>query len=282
MTRRRSPSAVADTLWIVAGCLCVALGFRLFLNGNHLVTGGVVGLSTLLEHALRIDPAWTQWAINIPLLLLAFKVLGPAGGLRSLLGSLLLPLCVLLLRPLPPLTGNLVLASVFGGALYGLGIGMIFWGSGSVGGFTVVAQILARVTPVKRSAALLAMDAAVLLAGASVFGTERALYGLLASFAMRRTIDGVLSGFGDARVAWIITGRHETVRAMVLKELDRGLTVLPGEGGLSGEARPVLMAVLSQSEVPRLRERVRAIDPDAFLFVTDAAEVLGKGFHNPS
>lgn len=282
MTRRRNPNALTDTFLIVVGCVGIALGFRLFLNGNHLVTGGVVGLSTLLEHALHVDPGWVQWALNIPLLLVAFRALGMAGGLRAVLGSLLLPLCVLLLRPVAPLTQNLLLASVFGGALYGVGIGLIFSGSGSVGGFTVVAQILARVTPLKRSVLLMLMDAAVILSSVPAFGVERALYGLLAAFAMRRAVDAVLSGFTDARAAWIISTRHAEVRQMILQELDRGLTVLPGEGGYTGDDRPVLVTILSQSEMPRLRERVRAIDPDAFLFVTGAAEVLGEGFHNPS
>ncbi|MFM7322521.1 MAG: YitT family protein [Armatimonadota bacterium] len=270
-----------DIAWIVAGCLAMAAGFRLFLNGNHLVTGGVVGLSTLAERATGWEPAWFQWGINIPLLVLSFRVLGPGSGWRGILGSLLLPSMVLLGRGAPTVTANPLLAAVFGGALYGLGVGLVFRGGGSVGGFTIVAQFVARWLPIKRSTALLLLDALVLAAGSGLFGIETALYGLVAGWTMRQTIDAVLSGFADARAAWIVTAQPAAIRELVLREIDRGLTVIPAEGGYTGAPRTVLLTLVAPPELARLRARIREIDPDAFVFFTGAAEVMGKGFPGP-
>jgi len=271
---------LSDLVWIVCGCTCIALGFRLFLNGNRLATGGVVGLSTIVESWTGFGAPWVQWCVNIPLLLVGFRVLGPAGGFRGVLGSLLLPLLVLLMAPLKPVTDDLLLASVFGGALYGTGIGLIFWGGGSVGGFTLLAQMAARFLPLKRGAVMLWLDAVVLVLAALEFGTERALWGALGSWATRQVVDAVLAGFTDARAAWIVTDKDDAVRELVLQELDRGATLVPAEGAYTGNRRRLIVTIVSPGELVRLRERIRVIDPDAFVFFTQAGEVLGKGFHS--
>ena len=285
MNRRRDrlPKAgnvVGDLLWIVAGCVCVALGFRLFLNGNQLATGGVVGLSTIVESWTGIGAAWVQWSVNIPLLLIGFRVLGAGSGFRGVLGSLLLPLLILIFSGIRPVTDDLLLASVFGGALYGTGIGFIFWGGGSVGGFTLLAQMAARFLPLKRGSVMLLLDALVLAGAALEFGTERALWGALGSWATRQVVDAVLAGFTDARAAWIVTDKDDAVREWVLRELDRGATLVPAEGAYTGNRRRLIVTIVSPGELVRLRERIRGIDPDAFVFFTPAGEVLGKGFHS--
>ena len=158
---------------------------------------------------------------------------------------------------------------------------MVFRGGGSVGGFTILAQLAARWFPIKRSTALLMFDSAVLLGGAGLFGIETALYGLVAGWTMRQTIDAVLGGFADARAAWIVTARPDAVRAMVLEDIDRGLTIIPAEGGYTGAKRTLLLTLVAPPELARLRSRLREIDPDAFVFFTSAAEVMGKGFPGP-
>ncbi len=278
--RRRQPTPSADTIRIIVGCFVMALTFRLFLNPNGVVTGGVVGLSTLLERLTGAEAAWLQWGLNLPLLLVGLRFLGGGSGLRGVIGSLLLPLCILLLRPVPALTHNLLLAAIFGGLGYGLGLGLVFSGSGSVGGYSLAAQLLARVTPFGLSANLLALDALTIIGGAFLFGPEKALFGLISAFTMRRMVDAVLGGFNDAKLALIISERHDAIRRAVLDELDRGLTLLPGRGGYTDQDRPVLLVVLGLSEVARLRTLVRTHDPGAFMILTDTAEVLGQGFRS--
>lgn len=263
---------------ISMGCLLMALSFRLFLNGNQIVAGGIVGVSTITEHAFAWDPAVVQWAINIPLLLVGFVALGKAEGSRSVVGSLLLPLFILLTRNIPLVTHNLLLASVFGGLCSGSGLGLVLSGRGSVGGYSLFGRMMSPRLPVSLATIIFVMDALTICGSAWVFGFERAMYGLIAAFVMRRAIDGVLVGFSRAFIALIISNQEIEIRNRVIEEMDRGLTVLPGVGGFTGEARPVLMVVLSQTEVPLLRSIVKACDPDAFVVLTDASEVVGKGF----
>lgn len=270
---------VWDSLSILAGCALMALGFRFFMNANGIVAGGVVGLSTLLERRLGWEPAWVQWGINLPLLLLGFVVLGKAAGMRSALGSVMLPLLMLLTRSVQPLTHTPLLAALFGGVVYGGGLGLVLSGSGSVGGYSLLARLLTKRLPLSVSSVLFGFDALTILGGGLLFGAERAMYGLIAAFVMRRALDTVLLGFSHTKLALVISSAHESIRQAVLETLDRGLTVLPGTGGYTGESRPVLLIALGQAEVPALRALARQHDPDAFIILTDAAEVLGKGFH---
>ncbi len=257
----------------------MALGFRLFMNGNDIVAGGVVGLSTLLERRFGWEPAWVQGGINLPLLVLGFWGLGKAAGVRSALGSLVLPLLMLLTRPVPTLTHNPLLAALFGGVVYGAGLGLVLSGSGSVGGYSLLARLVTKRLPLSVSTAIFTLDALTILGGGLLFGAEKAMYGLIAAFVMRRALDSVLLGFSRTKLALVISVAHDSIRQAVIAELDRGLTILPGTGGYTGDPRPVLLIALGQAEVPQLRTLVRTHDPDAFIVLTDAAEVLGKGFH---
>lgn len=275
---RRRPHAGWDVLTIVVGCFLMALSFRLFLNGNEIVTGGVVGVSTILQRVLHIEPALIQWGINLPLLAFGFVALGKGEGMRSVLGSLVLPLAIMVLRPVQLITDNLMLATVFGGLLYGVGLGLVLSGRGSVGGFSLFARMIAKQGFLSVQAVIFMMDALTILVSAYIFGAEKAMFGLIAAFIMRRAIDGVLVGFTKSFMAMIISKNGEAIRHRVIEEMDRGLTILPGTGGFSGESRPVLMVVLGQAEVPQLRSLVKEEDPDAFVVLTDATEVLGKGF----
>ena len=276
---RGKRSGLWDGLSIVAGCALMALSFRLFMNGNDIVAGGVVGLSTLLERRFGWEAAWVQWGINLPLLMLGFWVLGKAAGARSALGSLVLPLLMLVTRAVPTLTQTPLLAALFGGVVYGAGLGLVLSGSGSVGGYSLFARLLTKRLPLSVSNAIFSLDALTILGGGLLFGAEKAMYGLIAAFVMRRALDAVLLGFSRTKLAFVISTAHDTIRQAVIEELDRGLTILPGTGGYTGDPRPVLLIALGQAEVPRLRALVRTHDPDAFIVLTDAAEVLGKGFH---
>ncbi len=277
--RNREPrSAIWDMVRITLGCGVMALAFRLFTNGNQIVAGGVVGLSTIAQHSFGWDPALTQWAVNIPLLVIGFFALAKGEGSRSVLGSLLLPLFILATKDVPVITHNLLLASIFGGLAGGVGLGLVLSGRGSVGGYSLFGRMVSPRLPVSLATIIFALDALTICASAWVFGFERAMFGLIAAFVMRRAIDGVLVGFSQAFVALIISNQEEEIRNRVIQEMDRGLTILPGKGGFTGEDRPVMMVVLSQTEVPLLRSIVRESDPGAFVVLTPASEVVGKGF----
>ncbi len=263
---------------ITVGCLAVALGFRLFTNPNGIVAGGVVGLSTVLRGAFGWEPALVQALINLPLLVVGWVMLGRAEGLRSLLGSILLPLCIGLTAKVPPLTRDPMIGALFGGASIGLGLGLLFVARGSVGGYTLVGRILHRRLGVPVPTTLLVMDGLTIVLGMWQFGPERALLGLVAAYVMRTAIDRMLVGFNRSFVAFVISPEHEKLRHRLLHDLDRGMTVLSATGGYTGGDQSVLMVVLSGGEVPRLRAIVAETAPDAFVVISNATEVLGRGF----
>ncbi|MGG4444611.1 YitT family protein [Brevibacillus fortis] len=263
---------------LVLGSLVLATSFNLFLNPNQIASGGVSGLSTILHNLFGFSPAVVQWAMNIPLFLLGFKLLDRQYSMKAAVGSIILPLCVMLTSHLQPFTTNLLLASIYGGIGVGLGIGIVFRGRGSTGGFSIASQILHKYSGISLGACVAVFDGLVILFAGIVFDPEKALYALIALFVTSKTIDIVQMGWNTSKVAYIISNETETLRETILYDLDRGVTLLDGAGGYTGDARKVLMAVVSQSEVSKLKIMVRSVDPDAFIILCPAQEVLGEGF----
>ncbi|GEC93741.1 MULTISPECIES: YitT family protein [Brevibacillus] len=269
---------VLEYSMLVLGSLVLATSFNLFLNPNQIASGGVSGLSTILHNLFGFSPAVVQWALNIPLFLLGFKLLDRQYSMKAAVGSIVLPLCVMLTSHLQPLTTNLLLASIYGGIGVGLGIGIVFRGRGSTGGFSIASQILHKYSGISLGACVAVFDGLVILFAGIVFDPEKALYALIALFVTSKTIDIVQMGWNTSKVAYIISNETDTLRETILYDLDRGVTLLDGAGGYTGDARKVLMAVVSQSEVSKLKIMVRSVDPDAFIILCPAQEVLGEGF----
>ncbi|MEK3783918.1 YitT family protein [Paenibacillus sp. FSL R5-0810] len=286
--RRREPiipingplRQTVDTIFIIAGSFIMALAFNLFFLPNHIASGGVSGLSVLVQAWLGIEPAFTQWALNIPLLFLAFGLIGREYGVRSLLGSVVLPLFVFLTKDWVIPLSNPLLASIYGGIGVGVGMGLVYRGRGSTGGLSIVAQLLHKYSGLAFSLCIVILDAIVISSAAMVLSLEQALYALIGLYVTGKVIDAIELGFSFTKVAYIISDHTEPITKAILEDLDRGLTKLTAEGGYTGEHRTVLMVVVGQSEIPRLKTVVQSVDPDAFVIIHNAHEVLGEGFRN--
>ena len=279
-SRRRDPRPRTwrDLGLVVLGSLVVALGFNLLLRAGGIAPGGVPGASLVLQRLSGLEPALWQAGLNGAFLIFGGWMLGHAFLVRCALGSALVPLFVALTRGLPPLTQNPLLAAICGGVAVGAGIGLVFLGRGSVGGFSTLAIVAHRKWgwPVDRC--ILVLDGVVITAAAFVFPAEQALCAIVASALISRTVRRVLGGGDHDKLALIVTTQPDVVSEAVLHEIDLGLTRLAGEGGYTGEARAVLMVVMRPSDTPRLKRVVRDHDPRAFVTLTDASEVLGYGF----
>lgn len=267
-------------LLLLAGSACIAASFNLFLLPNRIASGGVSGISVLLNDLLSVPPAYTQWALNIPLFFAGMLLMGRGFGVKTAVGSVLLPLFVLLTSHLESPTHDPLLSAVYGGLGVGLGIGLVFRGRGSTGGLAIAAQILHRYTGIRMGLAVAVFDGLVILAAGLLLSPENALYALIGLFVTSKTIDIVQTGFQTSKAAFIISNEPDKVSAAILHDLDRGLTRLHAEGGYTGQARPVLLAVVGQNEVAKLKALVRDADPNAFVIISDTAEVLGEGFHD--
>nr|WP_071315666.1 YitT family protein [Anaerobacillus isosaccharinicus]MBA5584640.1 YitT family protein [Anaerobacillus isosaccharinicus]QOY38491.1 YitT family protein [Anaerobacillus isosaccharinicus] len=271
------------TVWeyahVLVGSAIVAIAFNLFLLPNRIASGGVSGISTIVYDIFAITPAFTQWAFNIPLFIAGILLLGGFKyGLKTLVGTAFLPLVVLLTRDVAPATSDPLLGALFGGIGVGIGLGIVFRSNSSTGGTDLAAQIIHKYTGLSLGACVFMIDGLVVATSAIVFNIELALYALIALYITGKTIDLVQMGVGYAKVALIISEKQEEVQQGLLKEVDRGVTKLEGYGGYTNHKRPVLMCVVNQMEVTKLKQVVRNIDPNAFVIVTNATEVLGEGF----
>ncbi|MDO3412063.1 YitT family protein [Saccharibacillus sp. CPCC 101409] len=267
-----------DALLIVLGSFITAVAFNLFLLPNRIASGGVSGLSIIIEAWFGIEPAFSQWLFNIPLFIAGVVFLGRQYGVRTLIGTVCLPLLIYLTRDWPVPTANPLLASLYGGIGVGLGLGIVFRGRGSTGGLSIVAQLLQKYTGLSLSLCVMLTDGTVIVLAGFTLSIENALYALIGLYVTGKVIDAVEMGLGYTKVAYIISDKREEVTEVILRDLDRGLTELSGRGGYTGESRPVLMVVIGQSETSRLKTLVRSVDPGAFVVISNAQEVLGEGF----
>lgn len=259
-----------------------ALGFDWLFVPNSIGLGGMTALGQTVNHLFPAVPVGTVVLVaNIPLFMLGWKFLGGSVLISSLYAmaatSILVDLFDVLFTfsPMEP-----ILASIFGGVLIGLSLGVIFAQGATTGGTDLIARLLKLPFGwLPMGKLLLGVDLVLLGLVSLVFGSmESALYGLIALYISSVVTDWVLYGMDSSKVAYIITREPRAVADAVLHELDRGVTVLKGEGAWSGEDRPVLMCAFKQRQIVVLKELIHRSDPEAFMIVCNAHEVLGLGF----
>jgi uncharacterized membrane-anchored protein YitT (DUF2179 family) len=271
-------SAVRAIASLLLGAFLVALSFNWFLNDFDIASGGVSGISVIFEDLFGIRPAFTQWFLNVVFFVLGYVLLGRQFAAKTLVGTFVLPLFVFLTEDWPTITDEPLLAAVFGGLGVGLGLGLVFRARASTGGTDLLAQIVHRFTGISLGAAVLLLDGLIVFCAGVVYGPERALYALIALFVTGKTIDLVQLGLGMAKMAFIISENQDKMKQAILRDLDRGVTLLPAYGGYTDRARPILLCVVEQTELARLKELVSSVDERAFVIVANASEVLGEGF----
>lgn len=269
---------IMDYIFILIGAAIIAIAFNVFLLPNQIASGGVSGISTILKSVLDWEPAYVQWAFNIPLFIAGVIFLGKQFGVKTFVGTAFLPFVVFLTKHWEPWTHDALLGALFGGIGIGLGLGLVFKGKASTGGTDLAAQILHKYTGFTLGRCVVFLDGLIVLTAAIVFDIEKALYALIGLYVTSKTIDLIQVGFGRSKMAMIITNKQEEVRQGILHKIDRGVTKLSAYGGFTEFERPVLMCVVDQTEFTKLKQLVRSIDPAAFVVVMDAAEVLGEGF----
>ncbi|TKC17061.1 YitT family protein [Robertmurraya kyonggiensis] len=269
---------IFEYIYILLGSAIIALSFNLFLLPNQIASGGVSGISTITDSVFGWEPAYVQWAFNIPLFIAGVILLGKQFGFKTLIGTIFLPFVVFLSNDMEPWTNDPLLGALFGGIGIGLGLGIVFLGKASTGGTDLAAQIINKFTGLSLGTCVALIDGLIVLTAAIVFDIERGLYALIALYVTSKTIDLVQIGLGRSKMVMIITGKQAEVREGILNKIDRGVTKLSAYGGYTDEERPTLMCVVDQTEFTKLKQLVKSIDSTAFVVVMDASEVLGEGF----
>ena len=265
-------------LLILAGLLVAAAAYRMYLIPNRVVAGGFTGVGQLLNHALGVSVGLVNLALNVPLFLISMKSMGLRFGIRSLAAMALLSLLIDHL-PLPPATDDMLLAAVYGGAISGIGFGLVLRGSATTGGTDMLAALAHRVFQVlKVSTAIFLFDGLVIIASAFAFEPQSAMYGLISAFLCNVLIDLVLEGPNSAHSYFIISDNSEAIARKIMDEMNRGVTGLEAMGMYSRTRKQVLLCVVNRFEAMRLRRIIFEADPHAFVIANKAHEVLGEGF----
>ena len=276
--RREGRQIFKDYVLIVLGTLVGGFSFKAFFLPYDLAPGGVTGIATVLASFLPLSVGLLSVLINVPLFLMGWRTLGWRFAVRSFIAMLLLSLFIDVL-PLGDLSGNIMLASVFGGLLLGVGLGLVVRGGATTGGTDMAAKMLHElISFVSIPAILLAIDGIVVIVAAMAFGVEAGLWALISLFVATYAMDMVIKGFNTAMQFMIISRQSEAIVRRIHSEIDRGCTRLMAEGTYSGQRVDALICVLSRTEAPRLKKIVAEIDPNAFVTVCDVHEALGEGF----
>ena len=263
---------------IALGCVVGGAAYPLFLVPNNIAPGGLTGVATIFNYLWGWPVGVTSMLLNLPLFLIGWKAMGRVFVFRSLVATVLFSACIDLLQ-LPPLTDDILLGSVYGALVLGVGLGLIMRGGATTGGSDMVARMVHKKFPlVTVGAFLFLVDCAVILCAAFTMSARAALYALICIFVSARAVDLVLAGFGSAKASFIITRQGDGISRRILAELNRGVTVIAATGAYSGEGRTVLVSVVSSREVLTLKKIVRQEDEKAFMFIADTHETLGEGF----
>ncbi|MCB7070860.1 MULTISPECIES: YitT family protein [Bacillaceae] len=265
-------------IYVLVGAGIVAVSFNVLLLPNEIASGGVSGISTILHGLFGWEPAYVQWSLNIPLFIAGVIFLGYQYGIKTLIGTIFVPFVVFLTKDLEPWTLNPMLAALFGGIGIGLGIGIVFRGNASTGGTDLAAQIISKYTGISLGKSVALIDGLIVISASIVFDIEKGLFALIGLYLTSKTIDLVQIGWSRSKMVLIITNEEEKVKRAILEQIDRGLTKLKAYGGYTDQERNTIMVVVDQSEFTGLKQAVRNIDPNAFVIVVDASEVLGQGF----
>jgi len=281
--RRMAKRIAFNTFRILLGAFMAAASFRYLTFPNSIVSGGITGVSQILNLLLDTPVGITVILINIPLFILAWKKLGRGFVLLSLFAMLSNSLFIDLLELFPfHITEDPLLAAVYGGLLNGAGWGLVYITGATGGGIDIPARLIRRKMPhVNFSMIQLCINAVIIVTFAVLFKKfESSMYTIICMFISAKVVDTVAYGPINARLCYIISGKNAELEEAIFSHLGHGVTRLHGEGAWSKQERDIIMCVIRRQQIAELRKLVQTIDPQAFTIITDARGVYGKGFDN--
>jgi uncharacterized membrane-anchored protein YitT (DUF2179 family) len=271
---------VRDYAQLTAGAVIIAAGLNAFLAPNQVVSTGLTGIAMIANITLGLPTGMVLLFLNIPLLIAGMHYGGGWKlGIRTVYAVVVMSAAIdLLASHVPPVTADPLLYTIFGGLVDGFGMGLVFRARGTTGGTDIVAKLVNRFTDVQLGQVILWVNTAVLLGAALFVGLQPTLYALIVNFVGSRVVDAVQEGAVYARSALIVSRKADAIRQSIFEELQRGVTVLEGRGGYTQTEQEVLYVVVAKSEIAALKRLVSSVDPDAFVVINEAHEVLGYGF----
>ncbi|WP_455544341.1 YitT family protein [Intestinibacter sp.] len=262
-------------LLITIGATLAAIALEIFLVPNNIIDGGIIGISIMISYVTKVKLSILTFVLNIPFLILGYKQLGKGFLVKAAYAMIVFSVLLEEFKPVPELTSDIMLATVFGGLLLGIGVGFVIKFGACLDGTEVVAILINKRTSFSVGQVVMFFNFFIYTTASLLFGWDRALYSIMTYFITFKIIDMVSEGFEQAKAAMIITNHGEEIANSIYKHLGRTVTMLEGEGLISGK-KVVLYAVVTRIEIPELKRIVAADDYSAFVTITDVNEIVGK------
>ena len=273
-------SEIKNYLFVVSGSATLAIGVVFFFIPNNITTGGGPGLAVLLHHLTGINVGILMVAVNVPLLIIGIKYLGKMFAVRSIvtivLSSALIDFLLITLK-VGGLTDDILLASVFGGAIIGLGVGLVMRGNASAGGTSIVAKVVAANSHWKPAQVILFIDFLIILSSIYVFADiEKAMWSMISIYFTAKAINTLLSGSPSKKVVHLVSDKAEVLSEKIIEKIGDSGSIIKGTGLHPKEEKTIIFIIVELNKLRTLRDIIKEHDKEAFMVVMDASELLGR------
>ncbi|GAB6926991.1 YitT family protein [Paenibacillus sp. JCM 10914] len=265
-------------VFLTLGAVLMAVGLEIFLVPNHIIDGGITGISIMISHITELPLGIFLTLFNLPFLFMGYKQIGKTFALSTLFAVLVMSAGTYFLHPVDPLTIDPLLAAVFGGVLLGVGVGLVIRSGGSLDGTEIVAILINKRTPFSVGEIVMFINVFILGSAGFIFGWDHAMYSLIAYYLAFKLIDITIEGIDQSKSVWIISDKHKEIGDALTQRLGRGVTYLDGEGAYSGDSKKVIFVVITRLEEAKLKTIVEDWDSQAFIAVGNIHDVKGGRF----
>lgn len=273
---------IKESIGMIVGCILISVALNMFFSPHTIAPGGLSGLSVVLSKVSGLSVSAIMLIMGIPLIFFSIKILGTKNAIKTLIGMLLLSLCISLTSSLSQVsvTDDVLLAAITGAILLGLGLGVVFSVDGSTGGTDLIALMINKAIPsIPLSKCLVCIDGLVVMSSGIVNkNLETALYSAISLYVIVKMIDFIISGFHYSKCFIIITNEEEKLKEAIVNDIKRGITILDGRGGYTDSSKSVLIVAVNKKQEVHMKKLIKNVDKNAFIIVSKAHEVFGEGF----
>jgi len=263
---------------MLIGAVAVATGLEIFLVPNDVIDGGITGISIMVSHLTGLPLGVFIFVLNLPFFYLGYKQIGKTFAISTIFGIIVLSYFTSMFHHIPAFTEDILLATIFGGMIVGVGVGLAIRFGGALDGIEILAIIINSKIPFSVGEIIMVFNLFILGAAGFIFSWDRAMYSIIAYLIAFKTIDIVVEGMEQSKSAWIISDKSEDIGEAILFRMGRGVTYISGRGAYTGENTKVIFCVITRLEEAELKSIVDDYDPNAFLAIADIAEVRGGRF----
>ena len=269
-----------DTLIFILASTAFSIGINCFLANNNILNGGITGIATILNYLFDLPIGTGIFIMNMPLLLIALRKLGLLFVFRTFWVIAISSVIIDLGAFLPVYKNDLLLSSIFGGVLSGLSLGIIFLRNATTGGVDIIARLIKLRHPhITLGKSIFILDAVVIITGGIIYNNlESMLYAAVAIFVSAQVLDYIIYGISRGATIMIISEKNDEIRQLLINDLNRGVTVLKGQGGYSGNDNKVLLCACYDNQIQKIIKKIKSADENAFFIITQAKQIIGEGF----